>query len=210
MDSIRGKVMLAWFLWCSVLLAHCTITYIQICRGKGKWYYGDTFNTICMARLFRCKPTDKQADPMSFVRPTDACCTRAKNNICPFEGCQSVWSNMWAIRRLNMWVSSVQIACYQKRARPRWITGGGHVAMWSVRLFFYVWPCHAVTMCVCVVSSVQIILRGSKSFGRHDIGIIYVNMLIKSVNSSEFSATQSTWTLHSMKLNFGQLMWDLI
>ena len=121
MDSIRG----AWFLWSSVLLAHCSITCIQICRGKGKWYYGDMFHTICMMQLFRCKPTDKQADPMSFVRPTDACCTRAKNNICPFEGCQTVWSNVWAIRRLNMWVSSVRIACYQKRARPRWITGGG-------------------------------------------------------------------------------------
>ena len=209
MDSIRGKVMLAWFLWCSVLLAHCTITYIQICRGKGKWYYGDTFNTICMARLFRCKPTDKQADPMSFVRPTDACCTRAKNNICPFEGCQgdqiceqyASWTCGCPVSRLLV------IRNVHGHAGSQ---GGHHVAMWSVRLFFYVWPCHAVTMCVCVVSSVQIILRGSKSFGRHDIGIIYVNMLIKSVNSSEFSATQSTWTLHSMKLNFGQLMWDLI
>ena len=120
MDSFRG----AWFLWSSVLLAHCSITCIQICRGKGKWYYGDMFNTICMMQLFRCKPTDKQSDPMSFVRPTDAYCTRAKNSICPFEGCQTVWSNVWAIRKLNMWVSSVQIACYQKRARPRWITGG--------------------------------------------------------------------------------------
>ena len=50
-----------------------------------------------MMPLFRCIPTDKWADPMSFVRPTlkktDAYCTRAtktKNNICTFEGCQTV------------------------------------------------------------------------------------------------------------------------
>ena len=146
-----------------------------------------------MMRLFRCKPTDKQADPMSFVRPTDACCTRAKNNICPFEGCQTSVIKYVS----NTQVEHVGVQCPDCLLSETCTAtldhrGEHHVAMWSVRLFFYVWTCHAVTMCVCVVSSVQIILRGSKSFGRHDIGIIYVNTLIKSVNSSEFSATQST------------------